>query len=133
MVYIYICVCVCTTYEKLSMHKHNWVSQSRNSQAQKSTTVLWLDLKNAYVPIPHKLVQLTLKHYHVPDRISNLILDYYKTFKMRTITEGSISAWWEIGSKWLNSYCNGRVLLPGFVQNSMQYPWCSSHLASFFY
>ena len=38
-----------------------------------------LDLKNAYGSIPHKLVELTLKRYHILDRISNLILDYYNT------------------------------------------------------
>ena len=46
--------------------------------------VLWLNLKNAYGSIPHKLVELTLKRYHVPEGISNLILDYYNTFKVRT-------------------------------------------------
>ena len=29
-------------------------------------TVLWLDLANAYGTVPHKLVDLTLKKYHVP-------------------------------------------------------------------
>ena len=29
-------------------------------------TVLWLDLTNAYGTIPHKLVETTLKTYHVP-------------------------------------------------------------------
>ena len=55
--------------------------------------VLRFDLKYAYGLIPHKLVELTLKLYHVPDKISNLILDYYDTFQMRTISKGSISAW----------------------------------------
>lgn len=48
-------------------------------EAQKSKgdlAVLWLDLANAYGSIPHKLVQLSLTKYHVPERIQNLILDY---------------------------------------------------------
>ena len=55
--------------------------------------VLWLALKNAFRSIPHKLVEVTLKRHHVPDRISHLTLDYYKTFNMRTISKGAISAW----------------------------------------
>ena len=54
--------------------------------------VLWLDHK-MLTKIPHKLVELTLKRYHVPDRISNLIQDYYNIFKMRIMTKGSILAW----------------------------------------
>ena len=56
-------------------------------------TVLWLDLKNAFGSILHKPVEVTLESFCVHDRISDLILDYYNTFKMRTISKGSISAW----------------------------------------
>ena len=55
--------------------------------------VLWLDLKNPYRSIPHKLVEFILKCYHIPNKISNLILDYTNTFKIRTITKGSLLAW----------------------------------------
>ena len=37
---------------------------------------LWLDLANAYGSIPHKVVKETLRRYHVPSSLSNLILDY---------------------------------------------------------
>ena len=55
--------------------------------------VLWLDLKNVYWSIPNRLVELTVKCYHVPDRISDLVLDYHNAFKMRIITKGWILAW----------------------------------------
>ena len=38
-------------------------------------------------------MKVELERYHVPDRISNLILDYYNTLKMITISKGSISSW----------------------------------------
>lgn len=30
--------------------------------------VIWLDLANAYGSMPHKLVQLTLEKYHIPEK-----------------------------------------------------------------
>ena len=35
--------------------------------------VLWLDLANTYGSIPHKVVEETLRRYHVPSSLSNLI------------------------------------------------------------
>ena len=70
---------------------HNYWKKQK--QIKGNLTVLWLDLKNVFESIPHKLVEVALERYHFPDRISDLILDYNKTFKMRTILKGSISAW----------------------------------------
>ena len=36
-------------------------------------TVLWLDLANAYGTVPHKLVDLILKKYHVPLEVSETV------------------------------------------------------------
>ena len=61
--------------------------------------VLWLDLANAYGSIPHQLVQLALRKHHVPDRIQELIADYYSNFSMR-VSSGAITSCWhkiEIG------------------------------------
>ena len=46
-------------------------------------TVLWLDLANAYGTVPHKLVDLTLKKYHVPERAQPMLKHYFDNFKMR--------------------------------------------------
>ena len=48
-------------------------------------TVLWLDLKNTYESIPHSLVEETLKRHHVPNKITEIIVDYYNDFQMRTV------------------------------------------------
>ncbi|KAL7847956.1 hypothetical protein AOLI_G00226740 [Acnodon oligacanthus] len=50
--------------------------------------VLWLDLANAYGSIPHKLVEVALSRYHVPEKIQNLILDYYNNFSL-TVSSGT--------------------------------------------
>ena len=34
---------------------------------------IWLDLVNAYGTIPHKLVELTLLRYHLPEKIRELV------------------------------------------------------------
>lgn len=55
--------------------------------------MLWLDLANAYGSISPKLVQLSLMKYHVPERIQNLILDYYSNFSLRVSSGSQASAW----------------------------------------
>ena len=55
--------------------------------------VLWLDLANAYGSIPHKVVEETLRRYHVPSSFSNLILDYYNNFNLR-VTSGTKTSDW---------------------------------------
>lgn len=54
---------------------------------------LWLDLKNVYGSIPHKLVEESLKRHHVTAQIIETIVDYYNNFKMRTATGNTISAY----------------------------------------
>lgn len=53
--------------------------------------VLWLDLANAYGSIPHKLVETTLDHHHVPSMVKNLILNYYRNFRLR-VTSGNLTS-----------------------------------------
>ncbi|RXN08794.1 reverse transcriptase [Labeo rohita] len=53
--------------------------------------VLWLDLANAYESIPHKVVETSLTRHHVPEKISNLILNYYSCFKLR-VTSGTVTS-----------------------------------------
>lgn len=55
--------------------------------------VVWLDLANAYGSIPHKLVATALTRYHVPERIKDLILDYYNSFSLRLTSGSTTSAW----------------------------------------
>ena len=55
--------------------------------------VLWLDLKKAYGSIPHSLVKEALKRYHVPNKIIEIIVDYYHNFQIRTVSGNTTLAW----------------------------------------
>lgn len=70
------------------------IKEARENQGNLS--VLWLDLANAYGPIPLKLVQLTLTKYHVPSRIRDLIADYHSNFRMRVFSGAITSRWHKV-------------------------------------
>ena len=55
--------------------------------------ILWLDLKNAYRLILHSLVEEALKHHHVLNKITKLIVDYYNNFQMRTVSGNTKLTW----------------------------------------
>lgn len=55
---------------------------------------LWLDLTNAYGMIPHKLVDLTLKTYHVAERFQKLVQCYYDGIKV-CFTCGDFTTDWQ--------------------------------------
>ncbi|KAK0142412.1 Retrovirus-related Pol polyprotein from type-1 retrotransposable element R2 [Merluccius polli] len=76
--------------------KHTGVVTQLIREAQESKgdlAVLWLDLANAYGSIPHKLVELALSRYHVPEKMRNLILDYYNNFSLRVSSRTSTFEW----------------------------------------
>nr|XP_055028991.1 uncharacterized protein LOC129418090 [Misgurnus anguillicaudatus]XP_055035306.1 uncharacterized protein LOC129423146 [Misgurnus anguillicaudatus] len=53
--------------------------------------VLWLDLADAYGSIPHKLVTTALSIHHIPEKITELIRDYYSSFSLR-FTSGTVTS-----------------------------------------
>lgn len=55
--------------------------------------MLWLDVTNPYGSIPHKLVDFALTRYQAPEKIHNLVLDYYNNFSLRVSSGTSTSAW----------------------------------------
>ena len=59
----------------------------------RNLAVQWLDLENAYGSIPHKVVEETLRRYHVPSSLSNLIVDYYNNLNLRVTLGTKISDW----------------------------------------
>ncbi|GFR76622.1 reverse transcriptase [Elysia marginata] len=48
--------------------------------------VVWLDLANAYGSVPHGMIQLALRMYHVPEDIQVMLDDYFSGFRMRFST-----------------------------------------------
>lgn len=79
-------------------------------------TVLWLDLANAYGSIPHKLVELSLLRHHVPSKVADLILDYYKNFRLRA-TAGSVTSDWHRLEKGIITGCTISVILFALAMN----------------
>ena len=47
----------------------------------------WLDIKNAYGSIPHKLISIALKRAHIPEEVQELINSYYSDVSIRFTTE----------------------------------------------
>ncbi|XP_069114421.1 uncharacterized protein [Argopecten irradians] len=58
-----------------------------------NVAVLWLDLANAYGSIPHKLVEMTMEKYHVPEKFRILLKDYFDSFQMRFTVGDYTTAW----------------------------------------
>jgi len=49
----------------------------------KDTTVIWLDLANAYDSISHKLIDEALKYYYIPEHIQVIINGYVGGLQLR--------------------------------------------------
>lgn len=63
---------------------------THEARSKKSNlTVVWLD----FVDIPHNLVRIAIKYYHVPDRIKGMICSYLRGIKLRFKTTNCITQW----------------------------------------
>ncbi|XP_077372334.1 uncharacterized protein LOC144033646 [Festucalex cinctus] len=80
--------------------------------------VLWLDLANAYGSIPHKLVEASLDRHHVPDKIKDLILDYYSCFSLR-VTSGAVTSAFHRLEKGIITGCTISVVLFSLAMNML--------------
>ncbi|XP_053339380.1 uncharacterized protein LOC128510861, partial [Clarias gariepinus] len=90
------------------------IREARKNRGDLAT--LWLDLTNAYGPIPHKLVKNALTRHHVPENITNLILDYYNNFQLR-VTSGSLTSAWQRLEKGIITGCTISVPLFSLAMN----------------
>lgn len=52
-----------------------------------------MDLANAHGSIPHRLIEESLKRYHILHSISNLIIDYYNNVYIKS-SSGVITSDW---------------------------------------
>ncbi|VDI66434.1 Hypothetical predicted protein [Mytilus galloprovincialis] len=44
---------------------------------KKNLAVVWLDLANAYGSVPHKLIEMAMDHYHIPEHIKKIVLNVF--------------------------------------------------------
>nr|XP_061785060.1 uncharacterized protein LOC133576095 [Nerophis lumbriciformis] len=92
------------------------IREARENQGD--LAVLWLDLANAYGSIPHKLVTTALTTHHVPEKITELIRDYYSSFNLR-FTSGAITSAWHRLEKGIITGCTISVALFALAMNML--------------
>ena len=53
----------------------------------------WLDIKNAYGSIPHKLINLALEKTHLPEDVISIVKNYYEDVQIRFTTPNFTTKW----------------------------------------
>ena len=82
----------------------------KEARDNKELSVVWLDLTNAYGPIPHKLVAETLNRYHVPNEIQNMLAQYYERCYIR-FNVGERTTNWQRLEKGIITGCTISVII----------------------
>ena len=70
-----------------------WEAIQRAKSEKLNFDVIWLDLANAYGSVPHQMIQLALRMYHVPQDIQVMLNDYFSGFRMRFSINSYTSDW----------------------------------------
>ena len=70
-----------------------WEAIQRAKSENLNLDVIWLDLANAYGSVPHQMIQLALRMYHVPEDVQVMLDDYFSGFQMRFSTNSYTTDW----------------------------------------
>ena len=70
-----------------------WEAIQRAKSEKLNLDVVWLNLANAYGSVPHQMIQLALRMYHVPEDIQVVLGKYYNDFWMRFFTKSYTTDW----------------------------------------
>ena len=70
-----------------------WDSIQKAKSNRRNLDVVWLDLANAYGSVPHEMIQMSLKAYHVPENIRKMLDRYFGGFTMRFSTKEYTTNW----------------------------------------
>ena len=70
-----------------------WEAIQRAKSEKLNLDVIWLDLAKAYGSVPHQMIQLALRMYHVPEDIQVMLDDYFSGFRMRFSTNSYTTDW----------------------------------------
>ncbi|GFO38855.1 reverse transcriptase [Plakobranchus ocellatus] len=65
----------------------------RAKSEKQNLDVVSLDLANAYGSVPHEMIQLALRMYHVSEVIQVMLDDYSSGFRMRFSTNDQTTNW----------------------------------------
>ncbi|CAC5381066.1 unnamed protein product [Mytilus coruscus] len=58
---------------------------------KKNLAVVWLDLANAYGSVPHKLIEMAMDRYHIPEHIKKIVQKYFGGIQLRFTVDNT--AW----------------------------------------
>ena len=70
-----------------------WNSLMTAKRLKQELHVIWLDLANAYGSVPHLLIKLALTKFHVPDKLSDMLMQYFRGVFMRFKTGSYVTDW----------------------------------------
>ncbi|CAC5418540.1 unnamed protein product [Mytilus coruscus] len=60
---------------------------------KKNLAVVWLDLANSYGSVPHKLTEMAMDHYHIPEHIKKIVQKYFGGMQLRFTVDNKTTAW----------------------------------------
>ena len=64
-----------------------WYTLSDAKSQQKSVSVCWIDLANAYGSVSHQLIRLSLLHYHAPPIFQHMVQNLYNGLSASVATK----------------------------------------------
>ncbi|GFR76084.1 reverse transcriptase [Elysia marginata] len=70
-----------------------WEAIQRAMSEKLNLDVVWLDLASAYGSVPHEMIQLAFRMYHVPEDIQVILGDYFSGFRMSFSPSYNITNW----------------------------------------
>ncbi|GFN84981.1 reverse transcriptase [Plakobranchus ocellatus] len=70
-----------------------WEAIQRVKSEKLNLDAVWPDLANAYGSVPHEMIQLALRMYHVPEIIQLMLDDYFSGFRMRFSANDNTTKW----------------------------------------
>ncbi|KAL8576149.1 hypothetical protein ACOMHN_027804 [Nucella lapillus] len=70
-----------------------WNGIQRAESEKKNLDEVGLDLANVYGSVPHKMIQLALEMYRVPETIQEMLKKYFDKFSMQFSTKEYTTAW----------------------------------------
>ena len=77
---------------------------------KKDLTMIWLDMANAYGSVPHQLIYTALSRYHVPQKIIDLIKNYFNQCKLRFNVNDFTTTWQNL-EKGIMTGCTVSIIL----------------------
>ena len=73
-----------------------WDAIQEAKKTNESLNVVWLDLANAYGPVPHELLMKAMDFFYIPQEVQSIMKEYYNNFRMRFSTQDFTTEWHQL-------------------------------------